>query len=75
MILDTEQRERFVTQAFVGVVVEVEMRDFDIAGGQRLGVHAESVVLRGDLHFFAEQILYGMIRTVMACLLYTSRCV
>jgi hypothetical protein len=42
------------------------MRDFYILRRKRIGVHAETVILGGDLHLFGEEILYGMIRTVVA---------
>ena len=65
MVLDAEERERFVAQAFVGVVIQVQVRDFDFAGWQRLGVDAEAVILRSDFYLFAEQVLYGVIGAVM----------
>ncbi len=62
MILHAEERQRFMAQAFVGVIVEIEVRDFDFAGGQRFGVHAEAVILRSDFHLIGEQVLYRMVR-------------
>ncbi len=55
-----------MTHSFVGVVVEIDVRDFDVAGGQRFGIDTETVILGGDFHFLRKQILYRMIRTVMA---------
>ena len=52
--------------AFIGVVVQVQMRYFDIAGRQRFRVHAETMILRGNLDLIGEKILYRMVRTVMA---------
>jgi hypothetical protein len=66
VVLDAEERMLFVAHAFVGVIVEVHMSDFDVAGGERFGIDAESVILGGDLYFLVQQILNGMIGAVMA---------
>ena len=66
VVLDAEQGHVFVAHAFVGVVVEVDVGDFDVARGQRFRIDAEAVILGGDFHFFGEQVLNGMIRAVMA---------
>ena len=55
-----------MANAFVGVIIQVQVCDFDIARRQRLGVHAEAVVLRGNFDLIGEKILYGVIRTVMS---------
>ena len=55
-----------MAHAFVGVVVQIHVRDFDVAGRQRIRVHAEAVILRGDFHVARQQILHRMIRAVMA---------
>ena len=51
---------------FVGVIVQVDMRDFHVSRRQRVRVHGKTVILRGDFHLFCEQILNWMIRFVMA---------
>jgi len=33
VVLDAEQGQVFVAHAFVGVVVEIDVGDFDVAGG------------------------------------------
>lgn len=66
VVLDTEERQLFVAHAFVGVVVEIDVGDFDVARGKRFGIDAKAMILSGDFDFFSQQILYGMIRTVMA---------
>ena len=66
MVLHAEERQLFVAHALVGVVVEIDVRDFDVARGQRFGIDAEAVILRGDFDFLREQVLYRMIRAVMA---------
>ena len=55
-----------MAQAFIGVIVQIQVRDFDVARGQRIRIHAESVILRGDFHLPGQQILHRMIRAVMA---------
>src|SRR2546429_804595 len=66
VILHAKERHFFVAHAFVGVIVQVDMRDFHVARRKRIGVHGKTVVLRGDFHLFGEKILYRMIRAVMA---------
>ena len=66
MILHAEKRQRAVAHALVGVVVQIHVRDFDVARRQRIGVDAETVILRGDFDLAGQQIFYRMIRTVMA---------
>ena len=66
VILDAEQRERAVAHAFVRVVVQIYVRDFDVARRQRIRVDAEAVILRCDLDFLRAQILHRMVRAVMA---------
>src|SRR5260370_23111965 len=66
VILQAEERLGLVALAFVGVIVQVDVGDFHFAGGQRIGVHAEAVILRGDFHLLGQQILYGMLRAVVA---------
>ena len=50
---------------FIGVVVQIHVSDFHVTRRQRFRVHAEAVILRGDFHFFREQIFHRMIRAVM----------
>ncbi len=66
MVLDAEERQRFVAHAFVGVVVEVDVCDFDVAGGEGFGIDAEAVILGGDFDFLILKILDGMIGAVMS---------
>ena len=66
MILDAEKRERAVAHAFVGVIVQIHVRDFDVARRERFRVDAEAVILRGDFDFLRAQILHRMIRAMMA---------
>ncbi len=66
MILHAEERQGAVAHAFVGVIVQIYVRDFYVAGGQRFRVYAKAVILRGDFYLLGEQIFYGMIRTMVA---------
>jgi hypothetical protein len=66
VVLNAEKRQLFVAHALVGVVVEIDVGDCDVAGGERFGINAEAVILGGDFDFFGEEILHGMIRAVMA---------
>ena len=66
MILHAEERQRAVAHAFVGVIVQIDVRDFDVARRERFGIHAEAVVLRRDFDFLRAQIFHRMIRAVMA---------
>ena len=66
MVLHAEKRQIPVTHAFVRVIVEIDVGDFDGARRQRFGIDAEPVILGGDFHLLVQKILYRMIRTVMA---------
>src|SRR5713226_10660731 len=66
MILHAEEWKGAVSHAFVGVIIQVDVRDFYVTGGQRVRIHAEAVILRGDFYLLGEQILDGMIRTMVA---------
>ena len=66
MILHAEERRGTVAKALVRVVVQIEVRNFDVAGGKRIGIDAKTMVLRSDFDFPCEQILNRMIRSVMA---------
>src|SRR5581483_10285321 len=43
-----------------------DVRDLHLAGGKRIRVDRESVILRGDLHVTGPHIFNGVIRTVVA---------
>ena len=48
VVLDAEDRQARVAEAFEGLVVEVDVAGLDV-GGQGRGVDGEAVVLGGDL--------------------------
>src|SRR5258706_14685593 len=66
MVLHGENWLRLMAHAFVGVIVEVQVRDFHVARRQRFRIHTETVVLRGNFDLIGEKIFYRMDRTVMA---------
>ena len=66
VVLDAEKGKLFVAHTFVGVVVEVDVRNLDVARRQRFGIDAKAVILSGDFDFFGQKILHGMIGAVMA---------
>src|SRR6266849_11038772 len=66
VILHAEERQGFMAHAFVGLIVQVYVRDFHIFGRQRIRIYTEAVILRGDFDLLGEQILYRMIRAVVA---------
>jgi hypothetical protein len=49
MVLDTERGQRRVLHAFYGLVIEIDVRDPDFRR-QAIGIHRESMILRGNLH-------------------------
>jgi len=61
MILHAEQGQILVAHAFVGVVVQVDVRDFDVARRERFRIDAETVILGGDFHLAGEQIFHRVI--------------
>ena len=66
MILDAEQRQRAMAEAFVRVIVQIEVGDFDIARRERVGINGKAVILGGDFDFLGAQILYRVVRAVVA---------
>src|SRR5579872_617833 len=66
MILHAEERESAVAHALVGIVIQVEVRDFDLAGRQGIGVDGKAMILGGDLHVAGAHVFHGMIGAVMA---------
>lgn len=66
MVLDAEKGKLLVAHAFIGVIVEIDVSDLDVAGRQRFWIDAKAVILSGDFDFLGQQILHGMIGAVMA---------
>ncbi len=66
VILDREDGEFGVAEAFDGAVVEVELGDFGAAFFEGLRVGGEAVVLRGDGDFAGLQIFHGLVAAAVA---------
>ena len=65
MILHAKDRQFLVTHSFDCAVVQVDMGHFNF-GRERLRIHGETVILRGDRHFAGTQIFDRLIRAAMA---------
>ena len=65
MILDREDRQRFVPQAGDSFVVEVDVRYLDIRR-QRIRINRETVVVRGDLDLTGVEIFDRLVAAAMA---------
>src|SRR3989338_5057056 len=65
MILDGEDRQFPVRQAFNRVVIQIQMRHLGCPH-QRVGVEGEAVVLGGYLHFARCEIHHRLIPSMMA---------
>src|SRR5438876_12431125 len=66
VVLHGQQGLAAVAEAFQGLVVEVDVRVLDVVLAQRVGVDGEAVVLRGDLHAAAAEVLDRMVAAAMA---------
>src|SRR6185312_11811272 len=53
-------------QAFERVVVQIDVRELDFTLRERIRIHGEVVVVRGDLDFSRTQLLHGMISAVVS---------
>ena len=49
VVLHAEDRLAAVAEAFERLVVQVDVRDFDVVQVERIGIDREAVVVRGDL--------------------------
>ena len=65
MELHRGDRQRAVAEAFVGPVVEVGHRRFEV-GRQRRRVDGVAMVVRGDQHFVINVIFDGLVPAAMA---------
>src|SRR5258708_29417896 len=66
VILHAEQRQISVPQAFQCLVVQVDVCQLDFALGQRIGIHREIVIVRGNLDLAGLQLLYWMIPAMVS---------
>src|SRR5713226_1630904 len=65
VVLHAEEGQFLVAHALVGVIVQIDVRDFHIARRKRVRVDAEAVILGGDFYLFGQEIFHRMIRAVM----------
>ena len=66
MILNAEERQGLVPQPFERIVVEILVRQYDLAGFERVRIHREPMILRGNLHLLRLEIQHGMIPAVVS---------
>src|SRR6185369_11743228 len=66
MILHAEQRERTVTEPFVGAIVQIDVRDLNIGSVQRIWIDREAMILRRNLNRIRPQILYGVVSAAVS---------
>src|SRR3989442_8113640 len=64
MVLDRQHRLAAVTQPLAGAVVQVKLRDFDIAG-EAIRVDSVAVVLRRDVYAARRYVLHRVIRAAV----------
>ncbi len=55
-----------VAEAFQRLVVQVHVRQFDVVGVERIRVHREAVVVRGDLDLVGDLVQHRMIGAAVA---------
>jgi len=66
VILDGEGWLVFAAQSLVRVVVEVGVRQLDLFFVERIGVHAEAVILAGDFDFSGSEVLDRVVGSSVA---------
>src|SRR5229473_1136433 len=65
MILDAEHRLATVPESFQRLIVQVDVRQVHFTMVERIGIHREAVIVRGDLHLLRHLIQHGMIRAAV----------
>src|SRR5262245_46549816 len=66
MVLHTECGQGLVRHSLNGVVIEVDMRDFDLVGIETIGIDGKSMILSRNLHAVFLDVQHRMIPAVMA---------
>ena len=61
MILDGKGSKGFMFKPFKGVVIQVNVGDFNIILGQAVHVEDKSMILRGDLYLAGRKMLHRMV--------------
>jgi len=64
LTLDAEDRPLFVAHSFHGLIVEIDVGDFDTAW-PAFRVYCEAVILRGDGYFATGQFFDGPVGAAM----------
>ena len=65
VVLDAEQRQCFVAQAFQSLIVKVNVGQFDFVGVDRVGIDGEVVVVGRDLDLAGGVVADRVIAAVM----------
>ena len=65
VILHAEHRLAAVAEAFQRLVVQIHVRDFDVARVERIRIHREAVIVRGDLDALRQLVDHRMIGAAM----------
>src|SRR5437867_13397600 len=66
MILHRECGQASMAHALQRAVVQIQMRQLDVALVQRIGVHGKPMVLRGYFYPPGEKALYGLVSPSVA---------
>ena len=66
VVLHAEHRVVAVAEAFERLVVEIDVGDFDVVEVERIGVHREAVIVRGDLDLLGDFVEHRMIGAAMS---------
>ena len=57
MILDRKQRQMLMPESFHCIIIQINMRNNNVALGNRVGIHGIPVVLGRYMHFAGNQVL------------------
>ena len=66
MVLHAEHRVIPQTEAFERLVVQIDVREFDLAGIERIRVNGEPVIVRSDLDLTSRHVLDRLIAAAMS---------
>jgi len=66
VVLDAEERQRFVAQAFERLIIQVDVGEFNFVGVDGVGIDGEVVVVGGDLDLAGGVVADGVVAAVMA---------
>src|SRR2546430_12374886 len=61
VVLHGDDRLAAMPETLERLIVQIDVRELNVALFQRIGIDCEAVVLRGDLHATAAQILHRMV--------------